>query len=186
MSNPPSDDLIELVRDLDPGQMVFAHIGLDGPNSETWETTFLIREDTNRVRLLGSNLPIEARGALIEHGNAWFLLTMLFIGRDIYHCWWNYCTKVLDRLPVQKEDGKNQISSQCKQVFIDTEIPAHSVIAILSSSLFFWFYQTFSDCQQINQREFTNFKFTFAPKVLEKLEVLGKELNPLSMRATVF
>jgi hypothetical protein len=36
--------------------------------------------------LLGNDPPIEARGALIEYGNAWLILTMLFIGRDIYHC----------------------------------------------------------------------------------------------------
>ena len=46
----------------------------------------------------------------------------------------------------------------------------------MSSSLFFWFYQTFSDCQQINQREFFGFKFQPAGTAVAELEGLGKNL----------
>ncbi|MBI5316842.1 MAG: SAM-dependent methyltransferase [Nitrospirae bacterium] len=87
-----------------------------------------------------------------------------------------YWIKVLDHLPVHKENGKDKISSQCKHVLIDSTIPAHSVIAIMSSSLFFWFYQTLSDCQQINQREFLGFKFNPAANTVAELDRLGRNL----------
>jgi hypothetical protein len=59
---------------------------------------------------------------------------------------------------------------------IDNHVPAHCVISVLSSSLFFWFYQTYSDCQQINQREFANFKFDLVERQVEVLAALGKKL----------
>ena len=87
-----------------------------------------------------------------------------------------YWIKVLDQLPVHKEDGKNRVSSQCKRVVIRGDLPAHCIISILSSSLFFWFYQTYSDCQQINQREFAGFKFDLHEDGVRALTGLGKKL----------
>jgi hypothetical protein len=68
------------------------------------------------------------------------------------------------------------VSGQCKRVVIQDGIPAHSIIGLLSSSLFFWYYQTFSDCQQINQREFNNFTFDPESGVLEKLKFATQRL----------
>jgi len=88
-----------------------------------------------------------------------------------------YWIKVLDQLPVHKEDGKNKMSSQCKRVIIRSDLPAHCMISIISSSLFFWlFYQTYSDCQQINQREFGGFKFDLHEDSVRTLTDLGKKL----------
>jgi hypothetical protein len=87
-----------------------------------------------------------------------------------------YWIKVLDKTPVHREAGKDMISGQCKRVLIQNGIPALSIIGLLSSSLFFWFYQTFSDCQQINQREFNNFKFDPEPAVLDRLKSAAKSL----------
>lgn len=108
-------------------------------------------------------------------------LSQLFAGRNernglFYFRGMLYWIKVLDQLPVHKEDGKDKISSQCKHVLIDSSVPAHSVIAVMSSSLFFWFYQTFSDCQQINQREFFGFKFQPTGNTVVELERLGRKL----------
>lgn len=87
-----------------------------------------------------------------------------------------YWIKILDHLPIHKENGVDKISSQCKLVLIDSKIPAHSVISILSSSLFFWYFQTYSDCQQINQREFAGFKFQTAIDTLAELKSHGINL----------
>jgi hypothetical protein len=87
-----------------------------------------------------------------------------------------YWIKVLDRIPVHREDGQEMVSGQCKRVVIQDGIPAHSIIGLLSSSLFFWYYQTFSDCQQINQREFNNFTFDPESGVLEKLKFATQRL----------
>jgi len=86
-----------------------------------------------------------------------------------------YWIKVLDHLPLHKEDGKNKISSQCKRVLVRSDVPAHCLIAVISSSLFFWFYQTYSDCQQINQREFVGFQFDPGADI-HLLATLGKKL----------
>ena len=87
-----------------------------------------------------------------------------------------YWIKVLDHMPIHKEDGKNKVSSQCKRVLVQNDMPAHAVISILSSSIFFWFYQTYSDCQQINQREFAGFKFDPSDRDTVVLTRLGREL----------
>jgi hypothetical protein len=87
-----------------------------------------------------------------------------------------YWIKVLNSLPIQRENGVDQVSGQCKTVQIDPHVPAESIIALLSSSLFFFYYQVFSDCQQINQREFVNFKFDPSPSVLADLQQLGSKL----------
>jgi hypothetical protein len=87
-----------------------------------------------------------------------------------------YWIKVLDRLPIHKEDGIDMVSSQCKRVCVDSDVPSHCAIAIMSSSLFFWFYQIYSDCQQINQREFVNFKFKPTRDVVTCLTILGRKL----------
>ena len=79
-------------------------------------------------------------------------------------------------LPVHTEDGKAVISSQCKRILVDRNLPAHALFSILSSSLFFWFYQTFSDCQQINTREFSGFTFSKDDKFVPLLMSLGVKL----------
>lgn len=80
-----------------------------------------------------------------------------------------YWIKVLDKTPIHREDGRDMVSGQCKRVVVEDSVPALSIIGLLSSSLFFWFYQTFSDCQQINQREFNNFRFDANSSVLDRL-----------------
>jgi hypothetical protein len=87
-----------------------------------------------------------------------------------------YWIKVLDRTPVHREGGEDVISGQCKRVIIQDDIPASSIIALMSSTLFFWYYQTFSDCQQINQREFNNFRFDPDLDILKNLKIAAQEL----------
>ncbi len=87
-----------------------------------------------------------------------------------------YWIKVLDALPVHTENGKRVVSSQCKEVYVSKELPACALISLLSSSLFFWFYQTFSDCQQINKREFGHYRFDLAEAISARLKQLGAAL----------
>jgi hypothetical protein len=88
----------------------------------------------------------------------------------------NNSDSVLDRLPVHTEDGQPVMSSQCKHVNVDQRLPAHALLAILSSSLFFWYYQSFSDCQQSNTREFSGFRFGRDDKSVSSLKKLGAKL----------
>lgn len=68
------------------------------------------------------------------------------------------------------------VSGQCKRVVVQEGFPAVSMIGLMSSSLFFWFYQTFSDCQQINQREFNGFKFDPDQLTIERLRSISATL----------
>lgn len=88
-----------------------------------------------------------------------------------------YWIKALDFLPIQREDGVDKVSGQCKEVIVCDDVPATAIVAALSSSLFFWFYQTYSDCQQINKREFEGFRFDAKnTSVISKLSELGRVL----------
>lgn len=87
-----------------------------------------------------------------------------------------YWIKVLDKTPIHREDGVDLVSGQCKRLLIDEKIPSESIIGLLSSSLFFWFYQTFSDCQQINQREFNNFRFDINSDTIDDLASASRRL----------
>ena len=108
-------------------------------------------------------------------------LSVNFRGRNQKNCLYYfrgmlYWIKVLNKTPVHREDGQDIVSGQCKRVLIQEGIPALSIIGLISSSLFFWFYQTFSDCQQINQREFNNFKFDPNPDVILQLTSTTRHL----------
>ena len=89
-----------------------------------------------------------------------------------------YWIKVLDFIPKLLKDGKAEVSGQCKTVYVDEDVVTPSAMqALLSSSTFFFYYQVFSDCQQINAREFGNFKIDFDRKIVADLDRLGKCLS---------
>jgi len=134
--------------------------------------SLLVYGDSSNYRIPGSFPKVASEedvvvlSKLLSQGSSLF---QLFSGTDeknglFYFRGMLYWIKVLDHLPLHKEDGKDKISSQCRHVLIDSKVPAHSVIALISSSLFFWFYQTFSDCQQPGS------------ETVSKLERLGRNL----------
>ncbi|MFO0409124.1 MAG: Eco57I restriction-modification methylase domain-containing protein, partial [Dolichospermum sp.] len=55
----------------------------------------------------------------------------------------------------QKEG--NKISSQVKPIYLKTELDSLTVVAILNSSLFYWWFIILSDCRHLNMREIENF-----------------------------
>ena len=155
-------------------------------SAEERETLFplLVYGESTEFRIQGSFTKIASPNdaVIINKLNSQGVsLSQLFQGRNeknklFYFRGMLYWIKVLDHLPVHKEDGEDKISGQCKHVLIDSTVPAHSIIALMSSSLFFWYYQTFSDCQQINLREFIGFKFKPASNTATDLERLGRSL----------
>lgn len=87
-----------------------------------------------------------------------------------------YWIKVMNYLPAQRENGRETISVQCRRVNVVEGIPALVPVAVMSSSLFFLYYQTYSDCQQINAREFANFPIDLTDDMVEPLALLGERL----------
>jgi hypothetical protein len=55
------------------------------------------------------------------------------------------------------EKEGNKISSQVKPIYLKTELDSLTVVAILNSSLFYWWFIILSDCRHLNMREIENF-----------------------------
>ena len=67
----------------------------------------------------------------------------------------------------EKEGEK--ISTQVKPVYLKTELDSLTVVAILNSSLFYWWFIILSDCRHLNMREIENF-----PIGLDKMSEIVK------------
>ena len=76
-----------------------------------------------------------------------------------------YWIRAMDFAPYfWNERNDEQISTQVKELHLPTKIDAAVVIAILNSSLFYWWFIILSDCRHLNLREIENF-----PIGLEKM-----------------
>ena len=90
-----------------------------------------------------------------------------------------YWVKILVTEPVFREDGVQTTTGEMKPVYIDNEEIKYMIISLLSSSLFFLHYITWSSCQVINSRDF-EFPFDVASlnaSIKTKLKTHGKVLQ---------
>lgn len=90
-----------------------------------------------------------------------------------------YWVKILEDEPVFREDGIQTTTGEMKPVYLDSEDLKYTIISLLSSSLFFVHYITWSSCQVINSRDFElPFDFNSLSSELKTLLVkLGKMLE---------
>src|SRR3989338_9625151 len=76
-----------------------------------------------------------------------------------------YWIRAMDFAPYfWNERNGEQISTQVKSINLSSKLDAAVVIAILNSSLFYWWFIILSDCRHLNLREIENF-----PIGLEKM-----------------
>ena len=90
-----------------------------------------------------------------------------------------YWVKILDKIPVFKEDGKNKITGEMKPMYFDNENQKCTIISLLSSSLYFLYYTTWSSCQVINSRDF-NIQLDYNginEKTIKSFNKLAKDLE---------
>lgn len=78
------------------------------------------------------------------------------------------------------EQGNLREPSELKAVRFESEALSLAAVAVFNSSLFYWFFTTFSDCRNVNKRDVEGFPIdlralTGAPNG-EKLIKLGREL----------
>lgn len=90
-----------------------------------------------------------------------------------------YWVKILDKEPVFLENGENATTGEMKTVYTASENLKYILTSILSSSLYFVHYITWSSCQVINARDF---EFPFDAETLskdeqKKLVQLGSKLQ---------
>ncbi len=83
-----------------------------------------------------------------------------------------YWIRAMDFAPYfwNERDGE-QISTQVKELHLLTKIDASVVVAILNSSLFYWWFIILSDCRHLNLREIENY-----PVGLEKMSGETKQI----------
>ena len=75
-----------------------------------------------------------------------------------------YWFKVLDRIPVFREDGEDRQTGEMKPMYFTSERNRNMAIALLSSNLFFMNYIMWSSCQVVNSRDFClSFPFEMIP-----------------------
>lgn len=90
-----------------------------------------------------------------------------------------YWVKILDREPVFRENGKQTVTGEMKPVYLSKEEEKYILVAVLSSSLYFLHYITWSSCQVINSRDF-EFPFNLdklSVSERKELSMLGKSLQ---------
>ncbi len=71
-----------------------------------------------------------------------------------------YWVKILDKIPVFKEDGIDKVTGEMKPLYFENTGQKATFISLLSSSLYFLYYTTWSSCQVINSRDF-NIQFDY-------------------------
>ena len=104
-----------------------------------------------------------------------------FINNDpktkiVFHNAPRYWIRAMDFMPEFSNSRGDIVSSQNKEIYIKSALDAqHEIAAVLNSSLFYWFFITYSDCRHLNLREIENFPFD-----VEKMKVTNrKELKEL-------
>jgi hemerythrin len=91
-----------------------------------------------------------------------------------------YWIRAMDFAPYfwNARDGE-QISSQVKSVYLESRLDASAVVAVLNSSLFYWWFIILSDCRHLNMREIENFPVgidAMSKSTKEKLSKLSDAL----------
>jgi len=90
-----------------------------------------------------------------------------------------YWVKILLVKPTYLEDGSPTETGEMKPLWFESAQLAYAVSAIMSSSLYFVYYITYSSCQVINSRDlaFPVVIDRFGPQLFSKIVSLGKELQ---------
>jgi hypothetical protein len=65
-----------------------------------------------------------------------------------------YWIKILEDAPVFREDGVQTTTGEMKPIYVQNDELKYQLISLLSSSIFFTHYITWSSCQVINSRDF--------------------------------
>ena len=91
-----------------------------------------------------------------------------------------YFVQFFDFIPLIKDSkGKKLEPSELKELHLQTEEERDVSIAVLNSSLFFWFFCAFSDVRNVNKREINAFRCSLdkmSPQVISNLRKLNKSL----------
>lgn len=91
-----------------------------------------------------------------------------------------YYVQFLDVPPlIYNEDGSDRETSELKQIYFADDDNRYAAIAVYLSTTFFWFFNTLSDCRNLNKREVDYFPFdmnSLPTNVKRSFVELGKKI----------
>ncbi len=100
--------------------------------------------------------------------------------RFYYHGVGQYWLKAYDFLPTYlKATGKPGMSSTLFELFAQSEQIGKTIIALINSSLFYWYWNLYSDDFHLNKSEIYSFPFTFEEGHHQVYRELGKAVDEL-------
>ncbi len=90
-----------------------------------------------------------------------------------------YFIQFFEKAPTIYDRNRNILEpSELKDITVGSELEKTTLISVLNSSLFFWFFISFSDCRNVNTREILKF-----PIEISKInDELSKQLSKLSKK----
>lgn len=96
-----------------------------------------------------------------------------------YHSAVRYWVKSLDFIPEFNKNGEEARSSKYKKINLKENVKREIFIALLNSSLFYWYWIISTDCRDLNKQFILDFPIDisrYTDKNIEKLKSLIKEL----------
>lgn len=100
-------------------------------------------------------------------------------GRFYYTRKLSYFVQILSFVP-QILDNRNRERppSELKELIVESDSVAFALVAVLNSSLFFWWLTVTSDCRNLNRREINEFPLpaSFDASAIHALSALGRKL----------
>lgn len=91
-----------------------------------------------------------------------------------------YFIQFFENAPIIYDKNRNVIEpSELKDITVGSDIEKYTLISILNSGLFFWFFIAFSDCRNVNSREILKFPIDLTKMnndCMEQLSILAKSL----------
>ena len=113
---------------------------------------------------LGSHVEVSAFSRLVhtERKLSQAITTQDENAKVYYTRTFGYFLAFLDSIPniVNVKSGDVVPPSELKEITLSSAESVHAIIAVLSSSTFFWFWNVLSDCRNLNRRDVLAFPFS--------------------------
>lgn len=100
----------------------------------------------------------------LKSNNSICLCTINFSKYVVFHTRkLRYFLQFLDTPPkIYEEDGQLRVTSELKKIYFKVEEDKLTALSAYLSTLFFWYYVTYSDCRNLNKREVSTFPFSMS------------------------
>lgn len=96
-----------------------------------------------------------------------------------YHGAVRYWIKSMNYLPYFFKNGVQQKSSEYKIINLENSISNKCLIAVINSSLFYWYWTISSDCRHLTKDNILSFPIDLEALTMEKAKVLDKLVDEL-------